>query len=1255
MSLLTTKRTLLALLLVPAVLLLVGLAVIALVDDATLVSWVVRGVESASGTQITYRQPARVTRGFAPELQLEALEIVDSQQSFHVASDSLDIQVSLPALLIGRLDVLHLVLGNTRIQVLRASGGSGGLSVDPKLFWFKPVLHQVRLAGLSLSAQGRDWKIPSGTISELSLQLASDDATPELSADVRVLADVLHIDATLPAFFRIGRNQPLPFAVSVKGALADVEIKGQADFARAGARIDAQLQLHSGDLSRLSTAVDGLRVPGELTFTAVVSGPFEQLAVSDIKGEWNGPDQSKAQLDGRIDKLLELGGIQMNLDADIHKPDWLSGQLPDSLAPIARAGVRATLTGSRERLAVDDFKLDAETAEQLKINVGGRFELAQQAGGGLAAEHIAADLAFEAPTTRAARGLLFDNVPEFGAITGRADIRSTDGPPAFENVAIATHDGRGTSVKLNGAIKQFPLSPVAPNRGYALNVAIAAKNARAALDAVGLDLPLGGPLDLGFRIEGDTPALELNAIRLVAGTAKAVLIKAGGDLRFGDWAQQDPLKDIDLEVDGYSHTTAALGTFTGGGTLPELGALQAHTRVRTVSGKHQLDDFSLSTVKGAAVQVALTGSASSLDVMPKPALRGIQLELVGKGRDTAALNRLFNLRGDLIPSAGAFELRSRITGSDQAITIGETHVVAGEKSVLQVSLHGQAGRLDARGGWTLHDTDLRLEAAADSSQALAKAEGYRLPSLGPLSASAMIKDKNAKLALEDLHLRIASPGRVPAMTAFGRIGDLYAFRDVDIDVMLNIDGHNLAAFADRQAIEDLAPLTGSMRIADSNGAVGIQSLRLSSEDPALHVDINGSFVDFRKPRTLRLNADVKARDLALVGALFDRDWPAYGPLDIKGQLGREGNLTRLTMTAIAGPRSLDADLHANFDAVPPRIAGKVTVQDLALPDFFANVASQREDRKKAREKVAQPLFSSEPLDFGWLKTFDLALGVDVASFDPASSPARSADITVTLKSGLLTVDPVVVTYPKGQLKLALSVDARDTPQLAFSAYGQNIDPWRDMPRWAESNAAGFGADLDVDVSLAATGRSASALASSLHGDLFVTSRHGKLSRSFVDLLFIDIAGWAASKISDSRYIDITCGVVDFAVKKGVASTKAFFLDTKNITITGDGDIDLGKEQVNYVFIPKKKSRVILKAEPVKVKGPLLDPSVSAIPVRSAALTFGTLFFAPYVFVGLTASDYLREKFGAESDDTPCLNYERTRGSTDNVTDLPAKQ
>jgi hypothetical protein len=668
-----------------------------------------------------------------------------------------------------------------------------------------------------------------------------------------------------------------------------------------------------------------------------------------------------------------------------------------------------------------------------------------------------------------------------------------------------------------------------------------------------------------------------------------------------------------------------------------------------------VEDILLGTVKGAAVQVALTGSVSKLDVLPNPGLSGLQLELSGRGDDTAALNRLFAADHKWIPSLGAFHLHSRITGSDRSISIEDTSMAAGTKAALRLVAQGRGGRLDAGDGWQLRDTDLRLEANSDSSQALAESLGYRLPPFGPLSGSATIRQKGAALALADLKLRVGTPGRPPAMNAVGRVGDLYAMTGVDIDAKLNIDGHNLAAFADLEKIEDLAPLSGSLRIADSNGAVGVQSLSLNSAGPSLSVDVTGSFPDFRKPGTLKLDARVNARNLALVGALFDRSWPAYAPFNASAEIGQEGKLTTLNMTAKAGPRQLDADLHGDLNASPPRIGGKITVYDLGLPDFFRKVATQRKERKKAAKQVKEPVFSRQPIDFDRLKRVDLALQVDVASFDPDSSPARSADMTVTLQGGLLTVGPLLVSYPKGHLKVTLSLDARDTPRMRFTAYGQNIDPWRDMPKWAEANAAGFGADLDVDIDLDATGDSVYGLVSSLDGNVFVTSRHGKISRSLVDLLFIDIAGWAASKISDSRYIDITCGVADFALKNGVASTRGFFLDTRNIAITGDGDIDFGNETVDYVFIPKKKSRIILKAEPVKVKGPLLDPSVTAIPVKSAALTFGTLLFAPYVFVGLTASDYILGKFGGKDDDTPCLNYEKNRALTDKPGDLPAKQ
>ena len=54
----------------------------------------------------------------------------------------------------------------------------------------------------------------------------------------------------------------------------------------------------------------------------------------------------------------------------------------------------------------------------------------------------------------------------------------------------------------------------------------------------------------------------------------------------------------------------------------------------------------------------------------------------------------------------------------------------------------------------------------------------------------------------------------------------------------------------------------------------------------------------------------------------------------------------------------------------------------------------------------------------------------------------------------------------------------------------------------------------------------------------------------------------------------------------MVTTRAFLLDAADLGVSGEGTIDLGKEQVDYVFLPKKKSRMISKADPVKVTGAL---------------------------------------------------------------------
>jgi hypothetical protein len=122
-------------------------------------------------------------------------------------------------------------------------------------------------------------------------------------------------------------------------------------------------------------------------------------------------------------------------------------------------------------------------------------------------------------------------------------------------------------------------------------------------------------------------------------------------------------------------------------------------------------------------------------------------------------------------------------------------------------------------------------------------------------------------------------------------------------------------------------------------------------------------------------------------------------------------------------------------------------------------------------------------------------------------------------------------------------------------------------------------------------------------------------------------------------------VADYTIEEGVISTKALILDAEHITVTGGGTIDLGQEKVDYFFLPKKKTLFIKKADPVNIEGSLNDPKVKTIPWKSAAITAGKvggIIFAPFIFIPLTAADYLAGQVKIENGKSACLEYQKTR-------------
>ncbi len=1243
----TLRRSLAYALLAVGLIILGAIGAWVLVDDATLVSLLVKRVESLSDTRIGYQEGASISRTWAPELRINRLAVDDAKGQFQIETRSLRLQISLPELLRGRLDIPLLSIGDTRVNLLNSDppvapdGAGARVAPDRSLLGLSPVLHDLQISPVTILANGERSELPAIRVRELSLRRGSEEGQPELSAQLAVQGATFIIDAKLPDLERGLRRDRLPFEISIEGAMTAASATGRIDLSRPSPIVDAELRVRVPDLDNFRGTATPIPIPGDLTAKAELRGPIDELALEGLSAQWRGPAQSNLQLQGRIANVLDLAGIDLALTGWLSAASWLQPLFPTTLGALESAELSARLAGDRSRLAFRDLSLKARTADELNLSLAGRLELGQPLQTPSLVD-LDLKVAFDAPTTRAARVLIFDDVPELGTITATGDMRSTDGDLTLENMIVKTTDGQGVEVHLRGGIERIPLGPDKPNRGYDLQVAMKATKASVVARRVGLGLPLSGPLNLACRIQGETQALQVNQIKLSAGDKRKTLIGAEGRIQLGNLSLADPLESLDLALWVKGRNTDLLSAWTGA-PFPAV-AYHAKARLHTVSGRHRVDDYELATEKGEPLEITERGSVDSISFLPEFRIEGIRLDHRARTNDVASLSRLFRL-DQTIPPTGPADLRLLVSGDDKKLLFGDLRFSAGREKTLLVEAAGRVGYISAANKWRLRDTDIAVKARSSNSQAMAGAFGYSIPPLGPVSAQARIYDRRKTLGVHALRLVVGDADK-PALNATGSIGDLYKARSLRLEAQLNLDGQKLARFAVGQEMPELAPLTGRLLISDDDGRLGMDSLRVESIKPdVLSLKVDGRFDDFARPETFGLNFHLRSRDAKPLTALLGWEWSGPGNIEIDAQLKRtdEGNLLEAIM--IAGKEKVDMLIEANFQTSPPRINGRITAHNFFLPDLAEtqskNLARTRDRNKKSKKKG--PVFSREPVDLSWMKKADLDLLVDIKTFDRAYTEAVSAQFPIKMKAGRLSVESAYVVYPKGRADLRFQLDGREHPKFDFTMSGEKLDLWRGLKIAQGKANSGFdprNAELNLDISLASSGKSPHEMASNAQGKLYMTMKHGRMRQTELRLLFVDIVGWVSNKAKE-RYEDVYCAVADYSIQRGLVSTNAFFMDLDTITVAGEGTIDLGKERVDYTFLPRKKSRLIASADPVTIKGPLSDPSVKALPLRSATLTFGQLVLAPYIFVGRMAAERAEGELDiGGQDSTVCEQYER---------------
>jgi hypothetical protein len=505
--------------------------------------------------------------------------------------------------------------------------------------------------------------------------------------------------------------------------------------------------------------------------------------------------------------------------------------------------------------------------------------------------------------------------------------------------------------------------------------------------------------------------------------------------------------------------------------------------------------------------------------------------------------------------------------------------------------------------------------------------------LGALSGQARLHTASGKHLIDDLSIHFGGK-EIPAVTANGSITHLFSAGDFDLDVKLDFNGDSFGPFAE---IPNMIPLAGEMIISNVDGSFGIDKLHVKGGDTSIFsLDISGNFSDFRATETLSADIRLDARDLELLGALYDLKWPPVGPVALESHLKQEGKDTTFDTVLTAGKTRLEAEISSMVLSGRPQISAKITAQEFFFPRMLEKKIEKSKDQAPEKEHV----FSRTPIKWNWLKSHDMDLSFIIESFDKGRSLFESGRFKVLLKDGHLSIGPAELISPRGNLDFEMNLDVKEEPHFTLKAFGEDINPQLFFDTDQGNQKSQFKAEMDVDMELTSTGASAHDLASNLEGNIYLLIKNGRIRNNLLNMIFVDIIGWTFSSTVGKKYAKVECGVAEYSVKQGVIDTEAFYLDTPNIAIAGEGHIDFGNETIDYTFLPRKKTRLIHRADPVNVTGSLSDPSISVIPLKSAVTKYGGLFFAPYLFVGIFAAELATDTLNVQTSKSPCMEYEK---------------
>src|SRR3984957_1886896 len=320
-----------------------------------------------------------------------------------------------------------------------------------------------------------------------------------------------------------------------------------------------------------------------------------------------------------------------------------------------------------------------------------------------------------------------------------------------------------------------------------------------------------------------------------------------------------------------------------------------------------------------------------------------------------------------------------------------------------------------------------------------------------------------------------------------------------------------------------------------------------------------------------------------------------GRYRLSGKVARRGTHTQFNQLTVASGQS-DVQGNVSIDSAGgrPKFAAEFESKLLRTADLGLRAAGREHDPEAGKFLLSTAMLTPSAMRRGdWVVQFR-AHRIDVGRV-----PLHEVSAKMTIDKGVVAVAPLLAELYGGKLSAHLKLDARtDNPlsDVDIKLTGAQLGEF-DHKEAAPAPAEGT---LQARVSVTGHGRSIHQVAASADGTVTAVVTHGAIRSSLAELAGIDLRALGLMLAKDKQETGIRCIVAGFQARDGTLSAQSLVLDTDPVLITGEGQLHLDSESLDFALRGHPKSlRLFRLRTPVLVRGTLVHPAI-AVQARNAA-------------------------------------------------------